>query len=396
MGMPRIKYIIDINEENKAGLYYSVLERVSRVNEDKVVYNLSFYDGKVISIFKNVFRIKPKKKKKNFSYKGMEITSLHIKRNIIDYVFILFGLSNIVRLLDAKRLAKNYKINNSDVVFAHWGVSSGIIGYYLKKAIECKLIICCHGSDVHSIPLKRNDIKKCLLKAFKYSDMNIFVSKALLNSARDLGYYGSNFSVIYNGVDEQYCNDISEQMVADFFSKYKISTCKSYLKIGFIGNLKSVKGADLLPQITRAIIGQNKNTQFVIAGDGELKDKIVRYCENTSFIGHIDKHEVPVLLSGIDILILPSRNEGLPLIIAEAKKCGVSVVAADVGGVSELLEKEYCIPLGDSFVDEFSSKVVEVSNSLSGMVSTGLDNRFLWSKIAQKELEIITNVNNKI
>jgi glycosyltransferase involved in cell wall biosynthesis len=70
-----------------------------------------------------------------------------------------------------------------------------------------------------------------------------------------------------------------------------------------------------------------------------------------------DRSDVPELLAAADGLILPSRWEGLPMILLEAAAAGLPIVATDVGGNAEVADPGH----GGVLVD------VEVSNIAAGM-----------------------------
>jgi glycosyltransferase involved in cell wall biosynthesis len=56
------------------------------------------------------------------------------------------------------------------------------------------------------------------------------------------------------------------------------------------------------------------------------------------FQGHTKQAELLTLLQGTTALVLPSAQENMPMVIAEAMSCGVAVVATRVGGIPEMLE----------------------------------------------------------
>ena len=74
-------------------------------------------------------------------------------------------------------------------------------------------------------------------------------------------------------------------------------------------------------------------------------------------------------MRGIDALIIPSRNEGLPLVLLEALATGVPVIASRVGGIPEVLDESYLVEQGDDFAGRFASAVVAVP--MSSHVNTG-------------------------
>ena len=79
-------------------------------------------------------------------------------------------------------------------------------------------------------------------------------------------------------------------------------------------------------------------------GDGNERHKLKNRAkdlgieEKVIFFGKIDYKDIPVLMKYSDILILPSREEGVGRVILEAMAMKLPVVASDVGGIPLLIE----------------------------------------------------------
>ncbi len=77
-------------------------------------------------------------------------------------------------------------------------------------------------------------------------------------------------------------------------------------------------------------------------GDGPLRRQVQQFASANGLQRRVifsgDRTDVPSLLASAEIFVLPSRWEGLPLVVIEAMFAGLPVVATRVGGVSELVE----------------------------------------------------------
>jgi len=114
--------------------------------------------------------------------------------------------------------------------------------------------------------------------------------------------------------------------------------------IGYLGRLVAGKGLETLIQAMPAILQMHPQARLLLAGEGPLRSSLVKLAYDTGiapavfFTGF--RADVPRLLAALDLVVLPSLTEGLPLSLLEAMAAGKPVVATPVGGVVELIEDE--------------------------------------------------------
>jgi glycosyltransferase involved in cell wall biosynthesis len=101
--------------------------------------------------------------------------------------------------------------------------------------------------------------------------------------------------------------------------------------VGNVARLAPQKDHRTLIQAARLV----PEAEFLVAGDGELREELERQAEGSSvrFLGA--RADVPELLASFDVFAFPSLFEGLCLAVIEAQAAGVPVVATPVGGIRE-------------------------------------------------------------
>jgi glycosyltransferase involved in cell wall biosynthesis len=110
-----------------------------------------------------------------------------------------------------------------------------------------------------------------------------------------------------------------------------------------VANMHSpLKGHSDLIEAAKEICGEVPEIRFVLVGEGEKRPKIEQQVRKAGLEKHFlflgSRKDIPELLACAEILILPSRAEGLPNVILEAMAAGLPVVATRVGGTPEIIE----------------------------------------------------------
>lgn len=114
------------------------------------------------------------------------------------------------------------------------------------------------------------------------------------------------------------------------------------LRILFVGRLEWAKGVDVLIQ-SFAMICLRRPAELWIAGTGPEFSTLrniargLNILDRVRFLGY--RRDVGTLYHSADVVVLPSRSEGMPLVALEALACGTPVLATRVGGSPEIFRE---------------------------------------------------------
>jgi glycosyltransferase involved in cell wall biosynthesis len=119
------------------------------------------------------------------------------------------------------------------------------------------------------------------------------------------------------------------------------------LRVGFIGTVAPHKGCDILIRAFRELPQETKATLDIYSNLERFKPFVKRLRQlaegdkRINFVGPFKRENVGEVLSGLDVLVVPSRwYENQPGVILEAFAAGMPVVATDLGGMSEFVRHE--------------------------------------------------------
>ena len=111
--------------------------------------------------------------------------------------------------------------------------------------------------------------------------------------------------------------------------------------IGTVGRLTPVKGLSYLLQAGRILLSRDVRAKVLIVGDGPIREQLeaqarsMGIAENVVFLGH--REDTQKVMQVLDVFVLPSLSEGIPMALLEAMAASRPVVASRVGGIPEIV-----------------------------------------------------------
>ena len=274
-----------------------------------------------------------------------------------------------------------------DIIHAHeWLTFPAAIS---AKEISGKpLVVHIHATefDRNSGSLNRDiyDVEK---KGMEFSDKIITVSNYTRNIViKQYGIHPDKVITIHNGIDS---------------SKDPVKTRKENSSgektVTFLGRITYQKGPEYFIEAAYRVLQKQDNVRFVMAGRGDLKDKIVDRVRNLgmtsrfSFPGFLDKDEIAELFSQTDLFVMPSVSEPFGISPLEALRSKVPVIISKQSGVSEIIKNAIKVDYWD--VHALSDAIYGVLNykTLAGLLSSMGSReliRMQWGRAGRKILDL--------
>lgn len=216
------------------------------------------------------------------------------------------------------------------IVHGHIGSTASI---YLKIAKKYGCFTIAHS---HSTGGKAN-IHDVLYKFFSYSTRYIADYFIGCSTEALISRYGKKIAeddrkscVLNNGIDVNkyiYSNQIRNEV------KDELGLEKDTLVVGTVGRFTEAKNTFFIVDILAELKKKEPNFRFIWAGTGEMKEQTEKYIveknlqENVLLLGVRD--DIPRILQALNVFILPSKFEGLPVIGVEVQAAGVPMLCSD-------------------------------------------------------------------
>ena len=203
-----------------------------------------------------------------------------------------------------------------------------------KKVSGKPLILHVHSTDFdRSGGAINSEIFNIEKQGFDQANKIIVVSNLIKNRLTEQYHIPSEKIItIYNGIDAK---DYKPEEWKRRIRKEKIVT--------FLGRITIQKGPEYFVDVARMVVRRMKNVHFVMAGNGELRDRIVELSvkygisDRFHFTGFLNKEDVAEMLRRSDLFIMPSVSEPFGIVPLEAMQANVPVIISLQSGVSEVI-----------------------------------------------------------
>jgi glycosyltransferase involved in cell wall biosynthesis len=247
--------------------------------------------------------------------------------------------------------------------------------YQLLKKNNLNYILICHSHEQYS-SIPQTNIYPRAKDIFVNARKVLFVSRKMAEmTQKQLITNLNNYAITWNPLN---------------LSKYDYITYPKSETVNFaiVGGLVSGKGQDLALEIFSRSNWKSRNIHLNIYGNGYGSEYLIDLAESynitqkVTFHGHFEN--ITEVWNRNHILLIPSVGEGLPISLCEAMICGRTAVAADIGGITEVIYDNQT-----GFIAEAPSL-----NSFSAALEKAWNNRDKWEKMGIKAHEFaIENID---
>jgi glycosyltransferase involved in cell wall biosynthesis len=141
------------------------------------------------------------------------------------------------------------------------------------------------------------------------------------------------------------------------------------------------------------------DARSVVCGKGplheELEENVARrgLTQAVRFLGHVPYDDMPAVYRSADVLILPSRAEGLPRTVLEALASGIPVVVSNLEQVAPLVDGVgRVVPVGA--VDEFVSAVRAVLEGTERDPRAAVVDEYDWTSTVERTTQVLSRISN--
>ncbi len=248
-----------------------------------------------------------------------------------------------------------FKTHKYDIVHGHMDT----LGFfYLKYAKKYNVPIRIAHAHTDSV---QNGIKKIprLLMIKLYGKNANYHFACSQDSGKFM--FKDNFKIFRNGIDTQkfiYNEDIRKKVR----TKFKID---DKFVIGNVGRLHVVKNQEFIFKIIKELKKLIPNIFLLLIGDGELesylKNKIMEYKIEENVLILKNRNDVNELYQAMDLFVLPSLFEGIPLVGIEAQTAGLPCIFSDKVN-NELSITNNCHFIALDNIEEWKTKILEIKD----------------------------------
>ncbi|MBM3993338.1 MAG: glycosyltransferase family 4 protein [Planctomycetes bacterium] len=229
------------------------------------------------------------------------------------------------------------------------GYKPDLVGWRAARRVGIPVVSISHGWTAATWKVRvYESLDRC---AIGWMDAVVCVSKAQADKVRAAGVAEPNIHVIHNAVGEEAFVEPEPAARAEMLSWF---TAPPRLIVGAAGRLSPEKGYSLFIEAAQRAAKAHSDVGFVLFGEGDLRGELEQTVASCGLHGQLVlpgfRPDMARFLPHLDIHVMTSLTEGLPIVLLEAGAAGVPSVATAVGGIPEVIDDGvtgHLVPSGD-------------------------------------------------
>ncbi len=293
-------------------------------------------------------------------------------------------------------------VKNHDVIhlMGHWNVINVLV-YFAAKKLNKPYIVCPAGA----LPIygRSKIIKKIYnwiigKRIIQEANGHVAITMDEVNQFEVYGVSPDKTTVIPNGINPQ---NFLVKEDKEFRSKYHLGMNPYIL---FIGRLNIIKGPDLLLRAFGNLKDKIPGIDLVFVGPEEgmlpvLKEIVMEYDikDRVHFLGFLGGTDKSMAYHASELLVIPSRQEAMSMVVLEAGVTGTPVLLTDQCGFDEVASIDGGKVVSAS-VEGLEKGILELLHDTKRLKEMGLNlgkyilNKYTWDSIVQKYIFLFNKV----
>lgn len=256
----------------------------------------------------------------------------------------VFDCSGQIDFSTLRGIRRFLRANDIEVVHGH-GYKSNVYAYLATTGMDAAFVATCHLWTGRTKALRFYEFLDGLVmrRAARVAGVSDVITQAL----EDSGLSRSRLSTIYNGTDFVRFRGAVPSLRREL-------GVGNGLIIGTVGRLEEQKGIPYFIQAARGILSEFPEAVFVVVGEGSQRAHLQALIREQGLDTRVlllgERRDMPGVYASLDLFVLASIDEGMPMTILEAMAARRPVVATRVGAVEKLVlpgQTGLLVPPGD-------------------------------------------------